>query len=105
APGWIHGCLGLHFLLNRRPLYRQLRYVLFALALLIPVFSALGFVAMARELSGSAAAAAAAWSRSRIPAAPCGCRADGRCWKRAAAFICRTPRCAAAARAARPAGC
>src|SRR5262249_30774140 len=30
APGWIHGCLGLHFIFNRRPLYRRLRYVLFA---------------------------------------------------------------------------
>src|SRR4051812_19643737 len=57
APGWVHGCLGLHFLLNRRPLYRKLRYVLFALALLIPVFSGLGFIAMARELAGSTAAA------------------------------------------------
>ena len=59
APGWVHGCLGLHFLLNRRPLYRKLRYVLFAFALLIPVFSGLGFIAMARELSASTAAAAA----------------------------------------------
>ena len=60
APGWVHGCLGLHFLLNRRPLYRKLRYVLFAFALLIPVFSGLGFIAMARELAANAAAAAAA---------------------------------------------
>src|SRR6476619_7633418 len=59
APGWVHGCLGLHFLLNRRPLYRKLRYVLFAFALLIPVFSGLGFIAMARELAGNAAAATA----------------------------------------------
>ena len=59
APGWVHGCLGLHFLLNRRPLYRKLRYVLFAFALLIPVFSGLGFIAMARELSASTAATAA----------------------------------------------
>jgi adenylate cyclase len=60
APGWLHGCLGLHFAFNRRPLYRQLRYVLFAIALLVPVFSALGFIAMGRELSTSAGAAAAA---------------------------------------------
>jgi adenylate cyclase len=60
APGWLHGCLGLHFAFNRRPLYRHLRYVLFAVALLVPVFSALGFIAMARELSTSAEAAAAA---------------------------------------------
>lgn len=59
APGWLHGCLGLHFIFSRRPWYRQGRYVLFAVALLVPVFSALGFIAMGRELSTSAAAAAA----------------------------------------------
>ena len=154
APGWLHGCLGLHFAFNRRPLYRQLRYVLFGAALLLPVLSALGFIAMGRELAANPAAAAAAmeylspthaaqriaiaqwrnscssaispssarpssrarsatcssaaagaWSRSRIPGAPCACRAGGRCWKRAAASISRTPRCAAGERAARPAGC
>jgi hypothetical protein len=31
TPGWLHVCLGLHFLLNRRPFYRKPRYVLFAL--------------------------------------------------------------------------
>jgi adenylate cyclase len=60
APGWLHGCLGLHFAFNRRPLYRQLRFVLFAVALLLPVFSAFGFIAMGRELSTNTAAAAAA---------------------------------------------
>jgi adenylate cyclase len=60
APGWLHGCLGLHFAFNRRPLYRQLRLVLFGVALLLPVLSALGFIAMGRELSTNTAAAAAA---------------------------------------------
>lgn len=60
APGWLHGCLGLHFILNRRPLYRRLRYVLFAFALLLPVFSGLGFIAMGRQLAANPAAAAAA---------------------------------------------
>ncbi len=60
APGWLHGCLGLHFAFNRRPLYRQLRFALFAVALLLPVFSGLGFIAMGRELSTNATAAAAA---------------------------------------------
>ena len=43
-----------------RPLYRRLRFVLFAVALLLPVFSALGFISMGRELSTNPAAAAAA---------------------------------------------
>jgi adenylate cyclase len=60
APGWLHGCLGLHFAFNRRPLYRRLRFVLFAVALLLPAFSAFGFIAMARELSTNAGATAAA---------------------------------------------
>jgi len=60
APGWIHGCMGLHFAFGRRPLYRRLRLVLFAIALLLPVFSAMGFIAMGRELSTNAMAAAAA---------------------------------------------
>ncbi len=60
APGWLHGCLGLHFIFSRRPWYREGRYVLFAVALLLPVFSALGFIAMGRELSTSAAVAAVA---------------------------------------------
>jgi adenylate cyclase len=51
APGWLHGCLGLNFAFKRRALFRQLRFVLFAIALLLPVFSALGFIAMGRELS------------------------------------------------------
>jgi adenylate cyclase len=60
APGWLHGCLGLHLAFNRRPLYRQLRFVLFGAALLLPVLSALGFVAMGRELAANPAAVAAA---------------------------------------------
>src|SRR5262245_58645556 len=60
APGWLHGCLGLHFVFSRRPWYRQLRYILFAVALLLPVFSGLGFLAMGRELSAGPGAAAAA---------------------------------------------
>jgi adenylate cyclase len=51
APGWIHGCLGLHFAFGRRPLWRRFRTGLFALALLLPVLSALGFVDMGRELA------------------------------------------------------
>src|ERR1700738_195090 len=50
APGWIHGCLGLHFAFSRRPLYRRLGFVLFAIALLLPMVSAFGFIAMGREL-------------------------------------------------------
>jgi adenylate cyclase len=60
APGWLHGCLGLHYAFNRRPLYQRLRYVLFGAALLLPTLSALGFIAMGRELAVNAAATATA---------------------------------------------
>ena len=43
APGWMHGCLGLHFVLARRPLWSRVRFALFGAALLLPVLSALGF--------------------------------------------------------------
>ena len=60
APGWIHGCLGLHFAFNRRLFYIRLRYILFAAALLLPVLSAVGFLMMGREL-------AAATLRDQVP--------------------------------------
>jgi adenylate cyclase len=59
APGWLHGCLGLHLAFNRRPWYRKSRYVLFAIALLVPVLSALGFIAMGRQLAITPEAVAA----------------------------------------------
>ena len=51
APGWLHGCLGLHLAFSRRGWYRRLRFVLFAVALLLPVLSALGFIVMGRQIS------------------------------------------------------
>jgi adenylate cyclase len=60
APGWIHGCLGLHFAFNRRLFYIRFRYILFAVALLLPVLSALGYVMMGRELVATHALAQAA---------------------------------------------
>ena len=32
APGWLHGCLGLHFAFSRRRWYRQFRFALFSAA-------------------------------------------------------------------------
>ena len=51
APGWLHGCLGLHFAFSRRRGYRRLHYPLFAAAVLLPVLAGLGFLAMGKELS------------------------------------------------------
>lgn len=60
APGWLHGCLGLHFAFSRRAWYRRSRFVLFAVALLLPVLSALGFIAMGKEIASNPATIAAA---------------------------------------------
>src|SRR5438128_2685481 len=48
APGWLHGCFGLNLAFRRHRLYRRLRPVLFAAALLLPVLAALAFLAMGR---------------------------------------------------------
>ena len=53
APGWIHGCLGLQYAFQRRAWFRKLRYALFAVALLLPVLSALGFISMAKEVGAN----------------------------------------------------
>jgi len=50
APGWIHGCLGLRYAFGHRRSWQRWKLVLFAAALLLPVFAAVGFVTMAREL-------------------------------------------------------
>jgi adenylate cyclase len=55
APGWIHGCLGLHFAFNRQLFYIRHKYILFAFALLLPVLSAVGYLSMGRELVATTA--------------------------------------------------
>ena len=59
APGWIHGCLGLYFAFSRRRLFQKFRVVLFSIALLLPVFSGVGFIVMGRELALNPSAAKA----------------------------------------------
>jgi adenylate cyclase len=51
APGWVHGCLGVNLAFGRSQLYRRLRPLLLGIALLLPLLSALGFLAMSRELA------------------------------------------------------
>jgi predicted acylesterase/phospholipase RssA/CDGSH-type Zn-finger protein/ferredoxin/uncharacterized Fe-S cluster protein YjdI len=51
ALAWLHGCLGLNFAFGRRPLYLRMRPLLFGVALLLPILSVLGFLAMGRQLA------------------------------------------------------
>ena len=52
---WLHGCIGMHFWLKLKPWYPKARQSLFALALLVPVFSLLGFSQAGREIAKLAA--------------------------------------------------
>src|SRR6185503_1131622 len=56
ALAWIHGCLGLRASLRLRPWYPRAVYALFALALLVPVLAALGFVQGGRQAAARARA-------------------------------------------------
>ena len=55
---WLHGCLGIHFVLRYRARYRQWFYLWFAAMVLLPLLAALGFVNMAREVEALEAARA-----------------------------------------------
>ena len=48
---WLHGCVGLHFWLRLRPLYRRYAWLLYSGALLLPVLALLGFAQGGREIS------------------------------------------------------
>ncbi len=64
VPGWVHGCLGLHFAFANRGWYARARLPLFGAALVLPVVAGLGFVAMGRELT--ALGADRAWLEANV---------------------------------------
>ncbi len=47
---WIHGCIGLTYWLRLKPWFPKARLLLFALALLVPTLSLLGFAEASREV-------------------------------------------------------
>ena len=51
VPGWLHGCLGLNFVLKSRPIYARFGLVFFSIALLLPVLAVLGFFSMLKEVT------------------------------------------------------
>ena len=69
VPGWLHGCLGVNFAFGRRAWYQRARPVFFAVALLLPVLGALGFLAMGKELAADIANRAFLDSNSEVDAA------------------------------------
>ena len=48
---WVHGCLGLHFLLRYRGWYPRYRTLLLVLAIALPALALLGFWSIGRELA------------------------------------------------------
>ena len=69
VPGWLHGCLGVNFAFGRRAWYQRARPLFFAVALLLPVLGALGFLAMGKELAADVANRAFLDSNSDVDAA------------------------------------
>lgn len=67
---WLHGCLGIHFVLRHRAGYRARFHAFFALALLLPVLAALGFLNLVREIAMRQA-------RGELPVAPASVAAVG----------------------------
>jgi len=51
APGWLHGCLGLWITLRRFHAMQQIKPLLAALVVLIPLLAAAGFLRMAAEVA------------------------------------------------------
>ncbi len=48
---WTHGCIGIHFWLRLKPGYPPWRYLLLALAVLVPAAALSGFAAAGKEIS------------------------------------------------------
>ena len=66
APGWLHGCLGLNRAFRTRRFYRRWRPALFAVAVLLPVLAAMGFLGMLREFA--AMGESRAWLDAQVSA-------------------------------------
>jgi adenylate cyclase len=62
---WCHGCLGVYFAFHVRPWFTRFRYILAALAVLIPALAIAGFTAGAREATG-ASAPAEVWTARQL---------------------------------------
>ncbi|MEZ5826398.1 MAG: adenylate/guanylate cyclase domain-containing protein [Geminicoccaceae bacterium] len=53
---WLHGCIGIHFWLRLRPLYRRLKPLLLSCAVLLPTLAITGFIAGGRDIKRAIAA-------------------------------------------------
>jgi adenylate cyclase len=51
APGWLHGCMGLHVALRHRAWFQRWRWVLVVAVAALPVLAAAGFMSMTTQLA------------------------------------------------------
>lgn len=47
---WVHGCIGIHFWLKFKPWYAKVTWLLYAMAVTVPVLSFAGFAVVGRQL-------------------------------------------------------
>jgi adenylate cyclase len=59
---WVHGCIGMHYWLSLAPWYPQVRQILFALAVALPVAALAGFSVAGRQMAAQVAEPGA-WER------------------------------------------
>ena len=52
---WVHGCIGIHYWLSLAPWYPQVRQILFALAVALPVAALAGFSVAGRQVAAQVA--------------------------------------------------
>ena len=52
---WVHGCVGVHYWLSLAPWYAQVRQILFALAVALPVTALAGFSVAGRQVAAQIA--------------------------------------------------
>jgi adenylate cyclase len=50
APGWLHGCMGLHVALRHRAFYQHWRSAYFAFVVVLPLLAAAGFLTMGHDV-------------------------------------------------------
>lgn len=67
---WVHGCIGMHYWLSLAPWYRQVRQILFALAVALPVTALAGFSVAGRQVEMQLAAPDAVEDLQRTSRAP-----------------------------------
>jgi adenylate cyclase len=68
APGWLHGCMGLHVALRHRAFFQKWRWAILSFFLILPIAGASGFLAMTHEIASLTSNAD--WQHPRVANLP-----------------------------------